>query len=83
MLHAQKPPQNEKCPVWSQNFPIRMFAAHVPACRFEKEDEVSNSTHNTKISDDSCCMKLLLAHACAQQYNLFHSLSCSKDPTTR
>ena len=42
-----------------------MFAAHITACKFEKEDNevYSSSTHNTKISDDSCCMKLLLTHA--------------------
>ena len=51
--------------VCSQNFSRRMFAAHITACKFEIEDNevYSSSTHNTKISDDSCCMKLLLTHA--------------------
>ena len=60
LLMLQKPPENEKCPVCSRSFPRRIFAAHVTACRLEKEDEVSITAHNTKI-------KLCYI---AQQYNL-------------
>ena len=65
MLHPQKPPENEKCPVCSQSFPSRMFAAHVTACRFENKDEVSITTHNTKIRMMTHCV----AQSCAIYLN--------------